>query len=159
MKKIALLLFVAVGIISFSNTVSAQGKLQNWKELKDFHKVMSQTFHPSEEGNLEPIKKRIGEMVESAKNLQASKIPGDFDTDKVKKSVAKLVTGSQKLEKTIKAGAKDDKITKSLSALHDTFHDIVGLCSEIEKEGHDHGHEHKEGEEHHHHHGEGGHKH
>ena len=28
----------------------------SWPEIKTFHKVMSQTFHPSEEGNLQPIK-------------------------------------------------------------------------------------------------------
>ncbi|WP_343748710.1 hypothetical protein [Fluviicola sp.] len=139
MKKIALLLLVGFGISALMNQASAQSKLQDWNELKDFHKVMSQTFHPSEEGNLEPIKTRIGEMVEKAKALQASKIPADFDNKKVKKAVAKLVTNSEKLQKSIKDGASDEKITKSLSALHDVFHQIVGLCSETEGHDHDHG--------------------
>lgn len=146
MKKIALLLLVGFGISALMNQASAQSKLQDWNELKDFHKVMSQTFHPSEEGNLEPIKTRIGEMVEKAKALQASKIPADFDNKKVKKAVAKLVTNSQKLQKSIKDGASDKEITKSLSSLHDVFHQIVGLCSETE--GHDHDHESGEGHSH-----------
>lgn len=148
MKKIALLLLVGFGISALMSQASAQSKLQDWNELKDFHKVMAQTFHPSEEGNLEPIKTRIGEMVEKAKTLQASKFPADFDNEKVKKAVAQLVTDSEKLQKAIKAGASDKKITKAISELHDVFHQIVGLCSETE--GHDHDHEHKEGEGHNH---------
>ncbi|MNU65570.1 hypothetical protein D3C71_548650 [compost metagenome] len=148
MKKIALLLLVGFGISALMNQASAQSKLQDWNELKDFHKVMAQTFHPSEEGNLEPIKTRIGEMVEKAKTLQASKFPADFDNEKIKKAVAQLVTDSEKLQKAIKDGASDKKITKAISELHDVFHQIVGLCSETE--GHDHDHEHKEGEGHNH---------
>ena len=146
MKKIALLLLVGFGIAALANQATAQSKLQDWAELKEFHKVMAQTFHPSEEGNLEPIKTRIGEMVQKAKTLQASKFPADFDNEKVKKAVDQLVTDSQKLEADIKKGASDKKITKSISALHDVFHQIVGLCSANE----DHDHEHKEGDGHSH---------
>lgn len=148
MKKIALLLLVGFGIAALSNQATAQSKMQDWAELKEFHKVMAQTFHPSEEGNLEPIKTRIGEMVEKAKALQASKFPADFDNDKVKKAVAQLVTDSEKLQAEIKSGASDKKITKAIAALHDVFHEIVGLCSATE--GHDHDHEHKEGDGHSH---------
>lgn len=144
MKKIALLLLVGFGFAALANQAAAQSKLQDWAELKEFHKVMAQTFHPSEEGNLEPIKTRIGEMVEKAKTLQASKFPADFDNEKIRKAVNQLVTDSQKLQADIKKGASDKKITKSLSGLHDVFHQIVGLCSENEHHDHDHdGHSHE----------------
>mgnify|MGYP006170641229 CR=1 FL=1 len=144
-----------------ANQAAAQSKLQDWAELKEFHKVMAQTFHPSEEGNLEPIKTRIGEMVEKAKTLQASKFPADFDNEKIRKAVNQLVTDSQKLQADIKKGASDKKITKSLSGLHDVFHQIVGLCSENEHHDHDHSHAHApdHGHDHGHAHGPGGHHH
>lgn len=145
MKKIALLLLVGFGFAAMANQAAAQNK-QEWPELKEFHKVMAQTFHPSEEGNLEPIKTRIGEMVEKAKALQASKFPADYDNEKMKKAVDQLVTDSEKLQAAIKDGASDKKITKSLSGLHDVFHQIQGLCSTTEG----HGHEHKEGDGHNH---------
>lgn len=147
MKKIALLLLVGFGFAAMANQAAAQSKLQDWAELKEFHKVMAQTFHPSEEGNLEPIKTRIGEMVEKAKTLQASKFPADFDNEKIRKAVNQLVTDSQKLQADIKKGASDKKITKSISDLHDVFHQIVGLCSANEDH---HDHDHKEGEGHSH---------
>ncbi|WP_294674618.1 hypothetical protein [uncultured Fluviicola sp.] len=83
MKKIALLLLVGFGFAAMANQAAAQNK-QEWPELKEFHKVMAQTFHPSEEGNLEPIKTLIGDMVEKAKALQASKFPADYDNEKMK---------------------------------------------------------------------------
>lgn len=147
MKMIALIALT----ISLGTAAYAQDALKNWKEMKDFHQVMSQTFHPSEEGNLQPIKTRIGEMVQKAEALKASKVPSELDNKKVRKHINKLVVDSKKLQAKIAAGASDEEITKALSALHDVFHKIVGLCSETE----DHGHEGHEGHEH----SEGGHKH
>lgn len=145
MRTLLNLLFI-VGFFSIGNSTYAQAKLTDWAELVAFHKVMSQTFHPSEEGNLEPIKTRIGEMVEKAKALQASTPPADFKNKKVKKAVATLVKDSKALEAKIKAGATDEEIKTALTALHDTFHQIVGLCSENTEKDH----EHKEGAEHDH---------
>jgi hypothetical protein len=40
------------------NAVSAQSTFDKWPAIKEFHTVMSQTFHPAEEGNLQQIKAR-----------------------------------------------------------------------------------------------------
>ena len=139
MKKI--LISSVIFFIAF--TSYGQSKFDSWPELKTFHGVMSQTFHPSEDGDLKPIKERAGEMVEKAQALASSKIPKEFDNEKVRAAVAKLVTGSQELKTIIDKKEKDEVITKNLSALHDTFHEIVGLCMHPEGEK-------KEGEKHHH---------
>lgn len=123
--------FLAIAISS----TNAQSKFDSWQALKDFHKVMSQTFHPSEEGNLKPIKSRSGEMVEKANALKKSTIPAEFDKKEVRAAVKQLAKDSKKLDKMIKKNATDAEITTSLSALHDVFHQIVGLCS---SEGHEH---------------------
>jgi superoxide dismutase len=112
-----------------------KGKFDDWQALKDFHKVMSQTFHPSEKGDLAPIKSRSDEMVEKAVALAASTIPAEFNTKEVKAAVAELVVGSKKLDKLVKKGGKDADVTKSLNALHDVFHKIIGLCTH---DDHDH---------------------
>ena len=104
-----------------------------WQTLKDFHKVMSQTFHPSEDGNLKPIKERSGEMAEKAILLQKSTIPAAFNNKEVVKAVQKLASDSKKLDKMVKSKKSDAAITIALAKLHDTFHDIVGLCSGDEK--------------------------
>jgi len=69
-----LLLAVLINLSTF-----AQGKFDKWPEIKSFHTVISATFHPSETGDLEPIKKRSAELLKSASNLAASKIPAEFD--------------------------------------------------------------------------------
>lgn len=100
-----------------------------WQALKDFHLVMAQTFHPAEEGNLKPIRERSGEMLAKAKNLTTSAIPASFDKADVKKAIADLVEGAQKLDKTIRKKGKDAAITKQLTDLHEVFHTIQGLCT------------------------------
>lgn len=110
-------------------TIVPKGKFDSWPQIKDFHKVMSQTFHPSEEGNLLPIKTRIDEMVTKAIALKSNSIPNEFNTLNVQNAVVELERGAIKLQKQIKSGASDESIKKALSALHDVFHKIVGLCS------------------------------
>ncbi|MFN3316141.1 MAG: hypothetical protein ACK40K_04965 [Raineya sp.] len=126
MKKSLIFIFAFVFV---SLALQAQSIGEKWKELKEFHSVMSQTFHPSEEGNLEPIKTRSGEMAQKAKVLAKSAIPAEFATPKIKDAVKRLNKGSQQLDKLVKSGkASDEQIKTSLAALHDVFHEIVGLC-------------------------------
>lgn len=104
---------------------------EQWAALKTFHGVMSQMFHSAEEGKLEPIKTRSGEMVEKANALSKSAIPTEFNTPKILDAVKRLQSGSQTLDKLVKnKKTTDADITKSLTALHDVFHEIVGLCKD-----------------------------
>jgi len=100
----------------------------SWKEMDAFHDVMSETFHPSEEGNLQPIKTRIDEMVTKAKAWQKSSVPDKYDAKKSKAKLKELVKGTEALRKNIRNNASDPDITKQLSELHDVFHDIMEKC-------------------------------
>lgn len=102
-----------------------------WQALKDFHMVMAQTFHPMEEGKLEPIKTRADEMSLKAQSLMASKIPVSFQSPQIINAMKELVSGSADLAKLVKKKSKDEKIKASLTKLHDTFHVIQGLCSDV----------------------------
>jgi hypothetical protein len=44
-----------------------------------------------------------------------------------------LVKGSKELDKMVKKNASDADLTKKLTALHDVFHNIVGLCKDEHK--------------------------
>lgn len=127
MKKLIFQLGVATVFILAASQVSCQSTFDKWPALKNFHGVMSQTFHPMEEGNLEPIKTRSGEMVMKAKELAKSDIPAEFNTPAIQSAVKRLQKGSKSLDKLVKKGS-DEEIKKSLTALHDVFHEIVGLC-------------------------------
>jgi superoxide dismutase len=103
-------------------------ELDAWAELKDFHQVMAQTFHPAEEGDLQPIRARIGEMHAKALLLQAGKIPASFDNASIRDAIGRLVSGSAELEKLIGKKAKDETVKEKITKLHDVFHEIQGLC-------------------------------
>jgi superoxide dismutase len=112
----------------YFTVVPKKSKFDPWPELKAFHQVMSQTFHPMEEGNLQPIKTRSAEMMQKAEALAASTPPAEFNKPEVPKAVKKLKADSKKLNDLVTKKASDEAIKKSLTSLHDTFHQIVGLC-------------------------------
>jgi hypothetical protein len=124
-KMLAMLTFVLLSAGAF-----AQPKPMDWAELKAFHGVMSETFHPAEEGKLDPIKSRSGEMLEKAVTLQKSAPPAEFNKPEIKKEIKNLVKGSKGLDKMVKKSASDADLTAKLTSLHDVFHNIVGLCKD-----------------------------
>lgn len=126
-------IFLVLALIFFANSVSAQSTFDKWPAIKEFHEVMSQTFHPAEEGNLAPIKTRSEEMMNKAAMLLKSDIPTEFRTDAILDSAERLQLKSKALHKLIKSNGADVTVVKSITDLHDTFHEIVGLCSDAKK--------------------------
>ena len=131
MKHLKTLL--ALTFIFVANNISAQSTFEKWPAIKEFHEIMSQTFHPAEEGNFAPIKARSQEMMTKASLLLTSDIPAAFKKVAILASVERLEIQSKELHKLVSSGSTDDVILKSISELHDTFHEIVGLCSEEKK--------------------------
>ncbi len=125
MKKLSAL-FLGLFIILASSNIFAG---ESWPELEAFHKIMSATFHPSEEGNFEPIRTRIGEMVEAAAKLNTSTVPAEYNKPEIIETAKKLETDAKALEEKIKANVTNEELSKDLIVLHDTFHKIVGLCN------------------------------
>ena len=125
--------FLVLAFIVVANSVSAQSTFEKWQAIKEFHEVMSQTFHPAEEGNLVPIKARSEEMRNKAAMLLKSDIPAEFRTDAILASAERLQIKSKALHKLVMSNGSDAAIVKSITDLHDTFHEIVGLCSDAKK--------------------------
>ncbi|MDP3680544.1 MAG: hypothetical protein Q8R22_06890 [Flavobacterium sp.] len=125
--------FLVLALIVVANSVSAQSTFEKWPAIKEFHEVMSQTFHPAEEGNLAPIKARSEEMMNKAAMLLKSDIPAEFRTKAILASAERLQLKSKALHKLVTSNGSDAAILKSITDLHDTFHEIVGLCSDTKK--------------------------
>lgn len=126
-KMLAMMTALVITAGAFAQTAPSP---MEWAELKTFHSVMSETFHPAEEGKLDPIKSRSGEMVEKAVAWQKSTPPADFNKPEIKDNLKKLVKGSKELNKMVKKDASDADLTKKLTELHDVFHTVVGLCKD-----------------------------
>ncbi len=101
-----------------------------WPALDEYHKVMSKTFHPAEEGNLEPIKTYAAELAAKAKLLNQSAIPEAFHKPGIKELVIKLENESAALTQLVKAKKNDGVLKKAIYALHDRFHEIMGKCKQ-----------------------------
>lgn len=141
MKKVLFITLMFLLAVAAKAQETAAKKPSDWAELKAFHQVMAGTFHPAEEGNFEPIRKRAGEMTKRAAEWAASTPPAEFNKPQIKEVLNKLVVDSRALEALVNKNAPNEEVFKSLSALHDTFHTVVGVCR-----GEDH--EHGKGEEH-----------
>ncbi len=126
MKKILSLLIV-VSAALFFNSARAQTKAK-WAEMETFHGVMGTTFHPVEEGNFEPIRKRSQELLDKAIAWQNSTAPEGYDQAAVKKTLKKLVKGAKEVHKLVQKNAAESEIKEELTELHDVFHEIMEKC-------------------------------
>ena len=127
------LLFATVQVASAQTTSQ-----ETWKEKDEFHQVMAQTFHPMEEGNLEPIKARSEEMLTKVLAWSNSKAPESMNNESIRKNLTLLTRQVRELNLGIKSKSfTDEQIKTEFTKTHDTFHQIVGLCDPNHK--HEHG--------------------
>jgi predicted outer membrane protein len=130
MKKLMNLTAAIALLVSMS---FAQEQKAPWPQMEAFHSVMSTTYHPAEEGKFEPIKTRIGEMVTAAMAWQKSEPPAGYDKPGLKEKLKDLTKGAKELEKLIKKQVPDAELKTKFTALHDLYHEIVGLCADSEE--------------------------
>lgn len=108
-------------------TAHAQTKA-NWKEMHDFHGVMSKTFHPAEENNLKPLKENSGELLSLAKAWQHSKVPQGYNQQITAPILDKLVRQFEKIGEAVKTGKPDADLKKMITDAHDIFHELMEKC-------------------------------
>lgn len=128
MKKLLIITFVFIINESYSQPI-----FDKWTAIQEFHEVLSQTFHPAEEGNLEPIKARSEELMNKASDLLKLDIPEEYRTNSILSLAEKLQIKSKLLHQLVLSKASDEEITKSITNVHALFHEIVGLCNEEKK--------------------------
>ena len=130
MKKI--FYFALVMLLSVPAFSQTQQKKPVWAELKQFHTVMSSTFHPAEEGNLAPLRERAGELFQAAQKWQEAEIPAGFKKEETKATLKELVIKCGAVMKGVEARKTDADLTRLITEAHDVFHKIVGECRETD---------------------------
>ncbi len=122
MKKIILLalLFIA--------GYTAQAQQNTWKEMDEFHAVMSATFHPAEENNLRPLKEKSGELLTKAKAWKESAVPAGYNAAIVSPILHKLVKQCKGIQKSVSKNKPDSTLKSRITEAHDTFHEIMEKC-------------------------------
>jgi hypothetical protein len=123
--------FVASLLIAFASF--GQAKFENWPEMKTFHTILAETFHPAEEGDLQPIKTRSHELFANAKLINASPIPEAVDNDQMRGTLLRLQKETDKLNAIVVRQEQSNTIMKQLNIVHDTFHEIAGMCKKSDR--------------------------
>ena len=113
---------------ALNDTLLVEIEKDNWMELKEFHKVMAQTFHPAETDNLEPLKKRSAELMAKSSLLVASVFPKSSDKPAIKIALKQLEKQCIEINKLNNKKASNVILKKKITAAHDTFHIVQGLC-------------------------------
>ena len=133
---------ITLALVAFLFVQTAFADKGNWAELKRFHSVMSKTFHPAEEGNLQPVKDSAATLLAKAKVWQASAIPADYNKEETTKTLALLVAKCEDLNAAVMANKSDADLKKLITEAHEIFHQIVEKCrvngEHHEGDGHDH---------------------
>jgi predicted outer membrane protein len=124
-----LFLFFVAAILS----VASYAQQAEWKQMEEFHSVMSKTFHPAEEGNLKPTKDNAATLTAKAKAWESAPIPKGYDAAIAKPILKKLVTSCEAIEAGVKAKKSDKELTALITKAHDNFHEIKEKCVVGEK--------------------------
>lgn len=101
-----------------------------WREMHDFHDVMSITFHSAEEGNLAPLREKAGLLVERAEAWKKSAVPAGYNRKQTEDTLKRLVKQCKSVRKAVKKGKPDAELTAGITTAHDIFHEIMEKCRE-----------------------------
>lgn len=121
----SLLAIVAFFTIS---SVSAQSITEKWKQLNDYHELLSKTFHPAEDGNFDPIKNSSEELVVKAEALDLKTMPQELRTSQLDETITILKKQTKTVNDLVQKKAPNAEILRAFQNLHDVFHRIVEIC-------------------------------
>jgi hypothetical protein len=124
MKKLFLLATCILSVL----LATAQKTI--WKEMEDFHSVMSATFHPAEENKLQPVKDSATELLTKAKAWQKAAVPAGYKAGVTKPILKKLVQQCAVIRQSVKAKKTDAVLKQQITTAHDIFHEIMEKCRE-----------------------------
>jgi hypothetical protein len=89
--------------------------------------LLSKTFHPAEEGNLNPIKVSSEDLVARAELLDIATMPQDLRAPKLDENIALLKKQTKKVSELITNKAPNAEIMRAFENLHDIFHRIIQM--------------------------------
>ena len=114
--------------LAINDSLLIELEKDNWPAMKDFHRTMAQTFHPSESGDLIPLRNRSGELLAKAILLKESRPPKSLDTKLILEGLQNLENKCNEVNVLVEKKAKDAVLIKKIREAHDLFHVVQGLC-------------------------------
>jgi len=124
MKNLILTFFAVLSFaFSFAQT-------PEWKEMHEFHTIMSATFHPAEENNLKPCKENAKVLLTKARAWEKAQVPVGYNASLAKPILKQLVQDCKALTEAVKTKKSDKELKALITKAHDTFHQFAEKCKE-----------------------------
>lgn len=126
MKKMQILFsMLLLGVFTLSSFTRHE---PGWKEMEDFHAVMSVTFHPAEDDNLQPVKEKAADLLLKAKDWQNASVPQGYNGELTKPILNRLVRQCKNIKQAVEKKKSDAELKKMITEAHDIFHEIKEKC-------------------------------
>ena len=128
MPKIKITILLLFAFVFTGSKLMAQENhedFKSWPELKNFHEVIAQTFHPSEEGNFKPIRQRSAELRDKAIKLNEAKIPEGFEKEGARGTIKALVLETTELNEVVQKNVSDEDLKNRITKIHSLFHKLI----------------------------------
>ena len=125
MRKVKILFLMLA--LSFT-ALPVFSQVAKWIEMENFHAVMSVSFHPAEENNLQPLKLKSADLLSKAKAWQKSAAPEGFNADVTKPILKKLVKQCKLIKTAVNDNKADADLKVMITKAHDIFHEIKEKC-------------------------------
>ena len=109
-KIVSLIVFLCL-----ATSITAQTTIDKWTAMNDLQVTVTQTFHPAEEGNIEPLKSRSEELMNKANDLLQLDIPEEYRTKEILTLSENLLAKTKTLHASVVAKAFDEELLKSTS--------------------------------------------
>lgn len=99
-----------------------------WKQLDAFHKLLQDTWHPAQNGDLKPARAKAAEFVAGAETWAKSKGPAKCDNEMARKAIPGVVSDAKAFGNAVAGSASDDAVKAALKKAHDAFEMVAMPC-------------------------------
>lgn len=126
-------LLIAIVFFMAIHTISAQSVTEKWKQLGNFHELLSKTFKPSEDGDFTQIKLFSQDLVTKVVALDINSTPQDLKSTNLEDLLIKLKKQTNLVNELVKAKAPNVEIMRAFENVHDIYNRVVYLCEQPKK--------------------------
>ncbi len=98
---------------------------EDWMKAKeDFHMALALTFHPAEDGDLQPLKDDYKSLVELSSEWRRMPLPQNYKNSALGDNLIQLHNLSKDISELIKENKEESLLMEAIIKLHDQYHRI-----------------------------------
>ncbi|HHP7241928.1 MAG TPA: hypothetical protein ACFCUD_09650 [Cyclobacteriaceae bacterium] len=105
---------------------------EDWMKVKeDFHMALALTFHPAEEGNLQPLKDDYKSLVKLSSEWKGMPLPRNYKNPAMRDNLILLHNLSKGISELIKENKDESLLMEAIIKLHDQYHKIEQMIYDL----------------------------